>query len=124
MTETLCTSGAVKHKAGANASTTITEDAVIMTEFINQAEGDFIAATGVNWVDIYSTMNADYKQTIENAVSCRAAVYVVNYDMSGFTSRQEAIHMINVLWATYQEGARILKEEKNSARFGASKITS
>ena len=124
MTETLCTSGAVKIKAGANASVTITDNTVTMTQLINQAEGDLIRDTGVNWVDIYASMNADFKQTLENAVSSKAAVPVINYDMSAFTSRNEAITMMNVNWAIYQECVRVLNQEKNAIRLGGTKITS
>jgi hypothetical protein len=109
MTETLCTSGAVKYKAGANASSTITNDPVAMTQFINQAEGTICAATAINWVDAYAAMNADFKQILEETASDLAAIYVIQYDMSGFTSRIEAEDMINILRDAALRGISIMR---------------
>ena len=121
MVETLCTSGAVKHRAGTNASTTVTNSGAWMTELINQSEGDFIADTRVNWIDLYGSMNADFKQQIEGAVAAKAAVKVISYDMAGFTDRAEAVSMINVLWAEYMNAVRTLSEDKVVNMFGGTK---
>lgn len=112
MAETLCDSGAVKLKAGSNASSTITDNAVTMTQFINQAEGDIAADTTVDWVSKYSGLSANFKQVIEGAVASKAAISVINYNMGGFTSRAEALTMLNVNWATYDRAVRELKENK------------
>ena len=122
MVETLCTSGSVKNKAGANVSTTTTNDPTIMTRFINQAEGQFIADTGVNWINIYSTMDADFKQAIERAVSAFAAIDVINYDQEAVGTNQ-AINRINVLLDQYERGVRAMKEAKIYKGFGGSAIT-
>jgi hypothetical protein len=47
---------------------------------------------------------------LQDYVSCSAAVGAINYQMSGFTSRQEALIMVNILWARMQEVLRILKD--------------
>ena len=120
MTETLCDSGAVKIRAGTNASTTITNSQTYMTQFINQAEGDLIAETRCNWIDVYSGMDADFKKVIEGATAAKAAIRVINYDMSGFTSRQEALIMINILWAEYNKAVAVLKDEKLIDAMGGS----
>ena len=120
MTETLCDSGAVKIRAGTNASTTITGSPTNMTKFINQAEGDLISDTRCNWIDVYSAMNADFKQVLEGATACMAAIKVINYDMSGFTSRQEALAMVNILWAEYARSVDTLKDDKVITAFGGS----
>jgi len=113
MTETLCDSGAVKIYCGTNASTTITGSPANMTKFINQAEGDLISDTRCNWVSAWPTISgAAYSKVLEGAVAAKAAVRVINYDMSGFTSRQEALAMVNVLWAEYMHSVEVLKDEK------------
>ena len=111
MTTTLCVSGAVLLKAGANVSTTIKNDTDI-TSFINEAECFINAITKYNWIDAYTGLNADYKLLLKNICSNLAAVYMINYDMSGYTSRSEAETMLDVLWANIQQGLKRLEEEK------------
>ena len=121
MTETLCDSGAVKFKAGTNANSTLTDNPTQMTQFINQAEGDIAGDTAIDWVSEYAGVSANFKQLIEGAVASKAAIAVINYDMSGYTSRQEALTMLNVNWATYDRAVRELKEVKiKKELFGAS----
>jgi len=92
---TLATSGAVVFKAGANVSTAFTEaqyDYAIL-----QSEATINSMTRYNWIDEYPTLSADVKYILEETVTNLAAVYLINYDMSGYTSRGEAESMINVL---------------------------
>ncbi|MBI4092273.1 MAG: hypothetical protein HY427_03670 [Candidatus Levybacteria bacterium] len=119
MAETLCTSGMVKHRANYGASSTVTNSGTWMTELINQAEGQVIADTRVNWIDIYSTLNADFKQVLEQATACWAANAVIAYDTRGFLGVNEAATMINVNWAQYQQAIKTLKEDKTITFFGA-----
>ena len=109
MTETLCDSGAVKLKAGTNVATLT---AAQYTQLINQAEGYINSVTRVNWNDVYSTLDADVKQVLEDAASSKAAVGAINYDMSGYTSKAEAITMLNVNFQILQDAIRELKEDK------------
>ena len=119
MTETLCDSGAVKFAAGVNASSTITDDPVAMTQFINQAEGDFAADTAIDWVTEYSGVSANFKQAIEGAVAAKAAIKVINYDPDAI-GISTASFMTNVLWATYDRAVREIKEVKiKKELFGA-----
>ena len=39
----------------------------------------------------------------------------INYDMSGYTSRAEALTMLNFNWAVVERGLRTLKDKKNTA---------
>ena len=109
MVETLCTSGSVKLAAGANVSTALS--AANYTTFINQAEGDVIAETRVNWIDIYSTLNADFKQVLEGATAAKAAVKAVRYDMSGYSKIGEAITIINACLDEYDRAVAVLKQQ-------------
>lgn len=113
MAETFCDSGAVKLKAGANVSTSLT--AANYTQLINQAEDYINVTTRKNYVDSFSGLNADVKLLLEDVASNHAAVSAIGYDMSGYTSRQEALIMINVLWAKMMEGIKLLKDKDNTA---------
>lgn len=81
--------------------------------FIAQAESYINARTLYNWSDDYASLNTDVKGILKEAGSSLAAIYVINYDMSGFTSRQEALQMLNVLWARVEECCKLLEKEAN-----------
>jgi hypothetical protein len=109
MTETLCDSGAVKLKAGINVSTAIT--ATQYTQLINEAENFIVDKTRYDYVAAFSGLNSNKKYILQEAASCHAAICAINYDMSGFTTRQEALIMINILWAKLQECLRLLNDD-------------
>lgn len=81
-------------------------------DFILQAESFINNATRYNWSDIYSTLTAEVKHTLTEAVSNLAAIYMINYDMGGYTSRTEAEIMINVLKQRADECIAVLIEKK------------
>lgn len=110
MAETLTDSGAVKLAAGANVSTELT--AAQYTKLINQAESLICLRTKKNWVELYSTLDEDYKKILEDAASSYAAIGAINYDMSGYYSRQEALTMLNVNWAKFKECLNKLEDDK------------
>ena len=105
------TTAEVQRKAGANASATAAAEAYI-NDFISQAESEINVITRVNWSDLYSTLSADVKGILKQAASNLAAIYVIQYDMSGFTSRIEAEYMINVLRDNYLRCVSLLKDTK------------
>jgi len=107
---TLTLSGAAAFKAGANRSTAITE--AQWNSYIGQAEGLINAATRVNWNDIYGILDGDKKLILEETASNLVAIYVITYDMSGYTSRAEAESMITVLRDAALRGISILKDIK------------
>lgn len=86
----------VQYKAGANASATANVEAYI-NSFMTQVEAQINVATRYNWSDQYSGLNVDTKGILKEAASNLAAIYVINYDMSGFVSRAEAESRITVL---------------------------
>jgi len=102
----------VQRKAGENASTTSNTEAYI-NDFISQAESEINAVTRYNWSDAYSELNVDVKGILKEAASNLAAIYVIQYDMSGFTSRIEAEDMINILRDGYLRCIQILKDIKS-----------
>lgn len=101
----------VQRKAGANASATSNVEAYI-NDFMTQAESYINAITRKNWSDIYSTLNADVKGILKEAASSLAAVYVINYDPSGFTSEAEYEFRIKVLLKRVSDCIKVLIEQK------------
>jgi hypothetical protein len=108
-----CLSGAALNKAGLNRSLS---GANVVDEYILQAESIINVATKKNWSDTYSSLNVDVKYVLEHAAACLAAIEVINYDMSGYTSRSEAETMCDVLWTSYLRDVKIL-EDINSRDF-------
>jgi hypothetical protein len=99
---TLATNGNVAYEAGANASATSTAEAYTNI-YIKKAESKICLDTRYDWVTNYASVSDIGKEILREAVSCYAAIAVINYDMSGFTSRQEALTMVNILWARYSD---------------------
>lgn len=105
----------VQRKAGANASSTANVEAYI-NDFMTQAESFINTATTYNWSDAYATLNADVKGILKEIASNLAAMYVIQYDMSGFTSRSEAETMLDVLREGALRGLSIIRN-KNPQEF-------
>lgn len=101
----------VQYKAGANASTTSNTEAYI-NSYIAQAESTINTVSRFNWSDAYSGLNADTKAILKEAASNLAAIYVITYDMSGFTSRAEAESMITVLRDGAVRAMALLRDQK------------
>jgi len=111
MTTTFCTSGAAILKAGAGIS-----GAAILGNWdslINQAESYINVMTRYNYIDNFAGLNADVKLILEEAASNLAAIYAINYDYSGITTRIEAEDRINVLWARLQQCLSLLKDQQS-----------
>jgi hypothetical protein len=106
------TTAEIVRKAGVGASSTATAEAYT-NDFITQAESYINARTLFNWSDNYASLNVDVKGILKEAGSSLAAIYVINYDMGGFSSRQEALIMINMLWARVEECCKLLEKEAN-----------
>ena len=109
---TLANNSNVVYKCGENANSTYTAEAYTNV-YIKLAEGKICLDTRYDWVTNYSTTSTIGKEVLRDAVACYAAIDIINQDMSGFTSRQEALQMINVLWAKYRETVnQIIKDNK------------
>jgi len=104
------TTAEVQYKAGANASAVSKAEACI-NSYMAQAESLINSICKCNFSDNYSALNADVKGILKEVASNLAAIYVIQYDMSGFTSRTEAEDMINVLRDGAIRGLAILKDK-------------
>lgn len=113
---TLTTNAEVGYKAGASKSTVSSAEAYTNV-FIKEAEAQLSAAARYDWVTNYASVSAIGKEILRDAASSYAAVQVINYDMSGFTTRQEALIMVNILWAGFQKVINLLEKDNNYKDF-------
>ena len=112
MTTTMCVSGAVLIKAGEGRNTALDVDETNMDRFINQAESVINVMCRYNFTDAYATLNDDTRRILEDTASNLAAIYVISYDMGGYTSRTEAEDMINILNSAVMRNFSILREKE------------
>ncbi len=105
------TTAEVQAKTGANASSVSNVESFI-NDYLTQAESEINSATRFNWSDAYSGLNVDVKGTLKEAASNLAAIYVIQYDMSGYNSRGEAESMITILRDGYLRCLQFLKDIK------------
>lgn len=103
-----CTTAEVQEKAGANASSVSNVEAYI-NNYVAQAESEINVASRYNWSDDYSGLNADVKKILTRAASSLAAMDVIGYDMSGFSSRIEAETMLDKLRDDYMRALSLLR---------------
>jgi len=102
----------IQARAGINANTT--SKAVAATDvYVLNVESFINVATRYNWSDAYSGLNADVKGILTDIGSCLCAIYVIQSDISGFTSRGEAESMITILRDIALRGIAILRDKKS-----------
>lgn len=105
------TTAEVQYKAGANASATSNTETYI-NSYMTQAESLINNVCRYNFSDAYSGLDADVKGLLKEVASNIAAIYVIQFDMSGFTTRTEAEDMINVLRDAALRGLSVLRDKK------------
>ena len=105
------TTAEVQRKVGADASSTANSEAYI-NQFMSEAESYINDVVRYNFSDAYSGLNADVKGILKEAASNLAAVYVINYDMSGYLSLQYAESMKRTLLIRFQECIMQLLDKK------------
>lgn len=102
----------IQAKAGTNANATAKATAATDV-YVLEVEGFVNVATRKNWSDLYSGLSADVKDILKEVTSCLCAILVIQWDMSGFTSRTEAEDMINVLRDIALRDLSILRDKKS-----------
>jgi hypothetical protein len=105
------TTAEVGYKAGKGASATSKAEAYV-NSFMTQVEAFINSQCRYNFSDNYSTLNADTKGILKDCASNLAAIYVIIYDMSGYTSRIDAEDLINVLRDAALRDLVLLKDKK------------
>lgn len=115
MSWTLTTSGAAISKAGANASS-ITSSGAVIAAWSDQAEGSLNSITRKDWIADYAAVGTNFKPILSDIVSDMVAMRIINYDMSGYTSRTEAQTMLDVIRDNINRNLETLKDEKNKEK--------
>jgi len=108
---TLCINADVAKFAGSNASTTANVEAYTNV-YIKQAEAFVCASARYDYVTNYASVSTIGKELLRNVTSAYAAVMVIEYDMSGYSSKEEAQTMLEFCWNTAVEGINLLRDEK------------
>jgi len=116
MAWTLSTSGACIIKAGTNANSAITASGAALSKWSDEAEGTLNALTRKDWVADYASIKANFKPALDDAVSDIIAIRIINYDMSGYTSRLEAQTMLDVIKDNLNRNLDALKDQKNQEK--------
>lgn len=105
------TTAEIGYKAGSGKSSTSSAEAYT-NSYVAQAESIINSATRYNWSDAYSGLNADVKGILKDAASNLAAMYVIQYDMSGYTSLGEAQTMLDLLRDAFERDIKLLIDIK------------
>ena len=116
VTTTFCISGAVLAKAGYGKSSELTTATIgtdlMIDTWIIEAEGVINTATRYNWTSAYASLNDATKKILQDTAGNLAAIYAINYDMGGYTSRGEAEDMINTLSDAAMRNISIIREKE------------
>ena len=104
------TSDEILVKAGENYDTSITEARI--NALCLQVESEINCVCRYNFSDAYAALNADVKGLLSEAASNLVAIYIISFNMAGFTSRTEAEDMINILRDGYLRTISILRDKK------------
>lgn len=128
VTTTFCVSGAVLAKAGEGINLDLRNAATeptISGASIIQVNGDYIvdqwiteaeALININsrhdFTDVYTYLSVNVKTILQQVASSLAAIEAVKYDMSGYTSREEAKSIIDVERDAVLRGLSLLRDKK------------
>jgi hypothetical protein len=113
---TFCINADVLKKAGRYANSTATAEAYTNV-FIKMAESQICTSARYDYVTNYASISTIGKAILRDAASSYAAIQAINYDMSGFTSRQEALTMINILYSSFAKLINLLEKDTNYKDF-------
>lgn len=113
MSFTLSSSAAIVAKAGANANATAAASYTLLSNWCDDSEGEIIQLTRRDWITSYSNLADGTKKALAKYVSSAAAKSLINYDMSGYTSRMEAQTMLDKLTDDCTRLASELKDFKS-----------
>jgi len=106
------TNAQIAVRAGANVNAT----AITVAEtdkYVLDVEALINSLTRYNWSDaVTAGLNADVEGILREGSACLCAIYAIQYNMSGFTTRVEAEDMINILRDKALFAIAILRDKK------------
>ena len=98
-------------KAGENIDATGWTEANINLWCL-EAESYINCLCRYNFSDAFAALNADIKYILSEAASNIVAIYGIQFNMAGYSSRIEAEDMINLLWARTNKLTKLLEDQK------------
>lgn len=101
----------IQNKAGVNA-THFTQGSTV-NDFVAQAEAFVCNMCRYDFVTNYATLNLINKKLLNQVVSDMVAIWTINNNMVGYTSRAEAETMINVLRESLTKGLLLLGDQQS-----------
>lgn len=104
------TSDEILVKAGENYDNSITEARI--NALCLQVESLINIICRYNFSDAYAGLNVDVKGILSEVASNLVAIYIISYNMAGYTSRIEAEDMINILRDGALRGLALLRDKK------------
>ena len=110
MSWTLTISAAALAKAGANFNPAVS--GALLDKFSDQTEGKINAITRRDWIGLSASTLTNFKGILDECASSDIAIKIINYDMSGYTSRTEAQTMLDVNRDIFKECIAAINDEK------------
>lgn len=110
MSFTLCTSGAAAAKAGVNVNSDVLGDSTILATWSDETEGYINAETRRDWIT--EAPNSATSGALADVASSHIANKMVNYDMNGYTSREEAQTILDVNADIARRGISFLSKQE------------
>lgn len=104
------TTAEVLRKTGAGVSSTSSAEAFI-NDYMTQAESYINVLTRTNYSNSYAGLDVDVKGLLKEAASNLAAIYAIQYDISGYNSTREAENMMNTNWKRFLHCIKLLDEQ-------------
>ena len=104
---TYTSSEAIMLKAGVNVGA-ISE--AQMNSVINQAEGAVDVSSKRAFSEAIGSLSPSVVNTLNDVTSSLAGMYLINYDMSGYTSQSRAETMLDVLRDSAARNLALLKD--------------
>jgi len=105
-------------KAGENVDSTGWTEAN-KNAWISQAESYINCTARNNFSDNYSGLDADVKRILSEAASNLTAIYGIQFNMAGYSSRIEAEDMINLLFARFIQCIDVLTDDRTQKFMGS-----
>lgn len=111
MAWSLCSSGAAIAKAGDGANATIVVDGSTLADWSDQKEAELGYLCRKDFVAGYSGYATNIKNMISSTTAIMIALEIINYDMSGYTNRNEVQTMLDVLDNNFQRNLKVLQDK-------------
>jgi hypothetical protein len=107
---TLCINADVLKAAGANASSVSVAEGYTNV-YILEAEGFVCVSSRYDWITNYASVSAIGKEFLRQITAALAAIEVMKYNPSGYTSKSEFQTMVDINYSVVVEGINLLRDD-------------